>query len=214
MGTFNTRRRLKWSSPIPTLLFSILLLSPLTGKTTAQILFGDVPSAESTLSSLEAPTSTLSQSATASSTGVPAPTGYGAPLSNSQQQESNTGILNYYFFLLAIFIIVIAVAYCILIRWRRRKIARSRSSGQNALAQDLEGWSGSRRWGQNRWRSGGVHEPRAEDGLDERGEAPPPYMPGEPPPVHLDAGNTSNGYNAPIPLRTMERDAGKPPDYA
>ena len=59
-----------------------------------------------------------------------------------------------------------------------------------------------------------MHEPRAEEGLDERGEAPPPYMPGEPPPAHLEAGNSSSAYNAPIPLRTMERDAGKPPDYA
>lgn len=58
-----------------------------------------------------------------------------------------------------------------------------------------------------------MQEPRAEEGLDERGEAPPPYMPAEPPPARLDTGNNSNGYNAPIPLRTMERDAGKPPDY-
>lgn len=213
MGTSNTRRGLQSRSGTLLSPLSILLLSSLIGKTTAQFLLADEPSAESTTSSSGAPTSSSSPFATTPSTGVPAPTGYGAPLSNPQQQTSNTGILNYYFLLLAIFIVVIAIAYCILIRRRKRKVARSRSSGQNALAQDLQGWTGARGWGRNRWRSGGVHEPQAEEGLDERGEAPPPYMPGEPPPAHLDAGNSSSGHNAPIPLSTIERDEGKPPDY-
>ncbi|SLM36266.1 hypothetical protein LPUS_00568 [Lasallia pustulata] len=213
MGTSNTRRRLQCSSFKPLFPFSLLLLSTLARATTAQSLFfGNGQSADPTSASSGSPTSTISSSATASSTGVPAPTGYGAPSTNLQQGR-NTGILNYYFLLLAIFIVVIALGYCILIRRRKRKVARSRSTGQNALAQDLEGWAGTRRWGHNRWRSSGVHEPRAEEGLDDRGEAPPPYMPGEPSPVHLDAGNSSSGYNAPIPLQTMERDAAKPPDY-
>lgn len=57
-----------------------------------------------------------------------------------------------------------------------------RTRGQRALARDVEGWRA--RFGVRR---PGVYTNHAsdtdvEDGLDERGEAPPPYVPGSKPP--------------------------------
>lgn len=49
-------------------------------------------------------------------------------------------------------------------RRRRQRQAHNRFGGQSALARDLETWPGARR------------PPRREEGLDERGEAPPPYV--------------------------------------
>ena len=213
MGTFKQQQTLQHSGSRAFSPLFLLLLSFLVRTTNAQLVFNNEQRAESSSLSSGSPTSTLSPFAAASSTGIPAPTGYGGPSSSQANQGQSDGILNYYFLLLAVFIVVIAVAYCTLVRRRRRKVARSRNNGQNALAHDLEGWAGGRRWGHIRWRSGGVHEPRADEGLDERGEAPPPYMPGEPPPVHLDNGISPHEDEAPIPLRTMDRDAGKPPDY-
>ena len=213
MGTFKQQQTLQHSRSRVFFPLFLLLLSFLVRTTNAQLVSGDEQRAEPSSLSSGSPTSILSPFAAASAAGISAPTGYGGPSSNQANQGQSSGILNYYFLLLAVFIVVIAVAYCTLVRRRRRKVARSRNNGQNALAQDLEGWAGGRRWGHNRWRSGGVHEPRAEEGLDERGEAPPPYLPGEPPPVHLDNGNSPHGDDAPIPLRAMHRDEGKPPDY-
>jgi len=86
---------------------------------------------------------------------------------------------------------------------------------------------GDRRWGQGGWGSG-IGQ-RREEGLDERGEAPPPYMPEEPRPAHVrsrsrgnhdvqdvdndraDGDNPAVGLS--IPLHTLSRDERKPPDY-
>ena len=64
---------------------------------------------------------------------------------------------------------------------------------------DIEG----RRWVGSRWMPIGISETRREEGLNERGEAPPPYLPGRgpPPPIGAEPG---------IALQDL---AGKPPDY-
>ena len=49
-----------------------------------------------------------------------------------------------------------------------------RSQSQRALSRDVEGW-------RTRFRAG-LGNNRALEGLDERGEAPPPYAPGSKPP--------------------------------
>jgi hypothetical protein len=103
-------------------------------------------------------------------------------------------------------------------RKRARKIA-FRNSGQNALARDLDGWTGSRRWihGHRREESRGVGRGFGEEGLNELGEAPPPY-------IHtaktVEGHETEvEGPQIQIPLRTLsthefERPAtGKPPGY-
>ena len=64
-----------------------------------------------------------------------------------------------------------------------------------------------------------MQEPKPEEGLDERGEAPPPYMPKFPPPAaHPDGGRgglyNSNG-GTDIPLQDLSRHGdGKPPEYS
>lgn len=119
--------------------------------------------------------------------------------------DSPSGVLNYYFLLIAIFIIIVITAYCCISRRRRRKITQLRNNRQDALAQDLESWSGTRRWIiAGRWRTA-APEPRVEEGLNERGEAPPPYMPQMPEPSHSGAGRASDGIEL--------RDVRKPPEY-
>ncbi|MCJ1450915.1 hypothetical protein MMC28_001249 [Mycoblastus sanguinarius] len=127
----------------------------------------------------------------------------------SNGSNSDKGVLNYYFLLLAVFIVIIALAYWSLARRRRNKIARLRYNQQTALARDLETWPGRRR-GVGRWRFAGMggHETRVEEGLDERGEAPPPYL-AKPEPVHHGVPEIV-GEEEGTELRHME---GKPPDY-
>ena len=56
-----------------------------------------------------------------------------------------------------------------------------RSQSQRALARDVEGWRTRFRAGLGGGNNGVRVEERVE-GLDERGEAPPPYVPGSKPP--------------------------------
>lgn len=116
---------------------------------------------------------------------------------------NSSGLLNYYFLLLAILILIFFLVYHTIARRRKRKIAQLRSTGQTALARDLESWPGSRaRAGARR----GTAPSDREEGLNERGEAPPPYAHKLPEDALLrEAGERG------IPLRELgER---KPPDY-
>ena len=136
---------------------------------------------------------------------VALPSGYAGqayPDDNDPDDDTNRAVLNYYFLLLVIFIAIIVVAYACVLRRRRRKVARLQGNRQDALTQDLEGWNGGRRWGHGRWRS----EPRVE-GLNERGEAPPPYAPERPAATHGEDGGIER--ERPIPLQDIQ----KPPDY-
>ena len=120
------------------------------------------------------------------------------------EDDGDKGILNYYFLLLAVFIIIIIIAYWSIARRRRNRLIRLRDNQQSALARDVETWPGRRRGVGARWRNAG-EEPAAEEGLDERGEAPPPYLK-EPEPAHLDAREG-------VELHNMPAQEGKPPDY-
>ena len=117
-------------------------------------------------------------------------------------QPQDRGILNYYFLLLAVFIVIVILTYWSIARRRKNRISQLRDNQQSALARDLETWPGirSRRWS----RTAGA-DTRAEDGLDERGEAPPPYLK-EPEPVHHDGREG-------VELHDLSRREGKPPDY-
>ena len=121
---------------------------------------------------------------------LPSYTPYGAPKTN---QPQSSAVLNYYFLLIAVFVIIIIIAYYSLVRRRRQKQAHYRSDGQSALARDLETWPGPRR------------RARREEGLDERGEPPPPYVPKE-----LEAAVIRGEA---VELSQRGRQARKPPDY-
>lgn len=118
----------------------------------------------------------------------------------SSDTPSASGLINYYFLLLAVLVVVVLVGYYFYARRRRRKIAQLRTRGQSALARDLEGWPG---WHRGRW-AGGDRE-RLE-GLNERGEAPPPYMPRIPQEAII-----REDVAIGVPLQNLGEN--KPPDY-
>ena len=113
-------------------------------------------------------------------------------------------VLNYYFLLLVVFVIVIALVYWSVARRRHKRLSSSRNGQQSALARDLETWPRARRVAVGLRLA--ADQRRTEDGLNERGEAPPPYLK-EPEPVHHGRGDEG------VELHEIERREGKPPDY-
>lgn len=102
--------------------------------------------------------------------------------------SDNGPTFNYYFVIVAIAALA-AVLILILIGRRKKQRALMRSSGQVALARDVEGLRhqrfGGPRAAMRRVHIGGgmAHmEPARTEGLDELGEAPPPYNAGLKPP--------------------------------
>jgi hypothetical protein len=133
------------------------------------------------------------------------------------ENERNQGVFNYYFLILAVFGVVIAVALWWIRRRRKRRKEQMRLSGQNALARDLDGWVSTRRWMHGAWRhnqtAGFV---RREEGLNEHGEAPPPYQPKSEVTVAPDGTPQDATSGLAIPLRTLSRDGietVQPPEY-
>lgn len=116
------------------------------------------------------------------------------------EPDTNSGIVNYYFLLLAIFVFVIIILYLSWTRNRRKRIQRYQDNREHALHRDLDRWGDDHR-GWYGYRRGFLRLSRREEGLDERGEAPPPYMPDQPPPAVL-------------PLDSLSPDHRKPPKYA
>jgi hypothetical protein len=112
------------------------------------------------------------------------------PPKGATTEESHA--FNYYFLIIAGFVIVISFCVLYIGRQKRRKAALVQTRGQRALARDVEGWRsrfGVGRTGIGRTGIGragaynsNIHDINAEDGLNERGEAPPPYVPGSKPP--------------------------------
>ena len=119
---------------------------------------------------------------------------------------------------------------------RRKKRAKARriSSRREALARDLDGWTGrdgnsaggngqsglvGRYWGH--WRNWSEGYARREEGLNERGEAPPAYSPRAVPeegtqPAERRGGEDQHSTQLQIPLRTLSREEVpglKPPEY-
>ncbi|KAI9855362.1 MAG: hypothetical protein M1813_009820 [Trichoglossum hirsutum] len=99
-------------------------------------------------------------------------------------RDRESSFVNLYFLLLFLLAVLGAIIYYFVRRRRREKSARSRNRRHNALVRDLASWPGM-----NRSRTGGRRglgnssgHGDMEEGLDERGEAPPPY---EPPPHAL-----------------------------
>lgn len=253
------------ASPLLLLLLAILLPT----SSLCQLTFGNAPittitpspSSDPSRSSTISPTTTHSTKLTPSSSSIlvttPPDDGDSSPLDNNNNTPSNpqnasdlpsSSIVNYYFLLLALLVIVLGALLWTYHRRRKRKIARSRDGGRDALRQDLEGWNagtgtaigtstGPRRWmpagvGVG-WRgmmglggSGAAGPRRAAEGLDERGEAPPPYEASRAPAGRggggegLGGGRTGGSEgeeNRAIPLQTITIPAtgqdGKPPEY-
>ena len=155
-----------------------------------------------------------SPTSSSSSFGSPMPTANDQipPSQDFNNQQSNTGILNYYFLLLGVFIIIVALVWWALVRRNKRKTVLSRNNRESALARDLGDTPAGRRWGNGRF--GFTRQPGPEEGLDERGQAPPPYMPAPPQAAfHPDTTQYGPGAGHVIPLQDLAGHGPKPPEY-
>jgi len=183
-----------------TILYLLFLLTAVPHRTLAQSIINNAAQASLPTATPTFDDPGIPDSGTAIPTATVPLTGYPSS-SDLNGDSSSRDVLNYYF-LLIIFVAILFTAYCYVSRRRRQKAARLQGSRRLLLAQDLQGWTGARRWVHTRWRS----EPKVE-GLDERGEAPPPYLPERPAEAHAASG--SRVTEGPIPLQDMH----KPPDY-
>ena len=129
----------------------------------------------------------------------------------STSSSGSGGISNYYFIIIGVGIVVLLIIFWVLVRRRTAAIARTMPRDAEAATTDQRT---SRRWPMPmpalaRWIP--IRSDRTEEGLDERGEAPPPYMPGQTlPPAHLEGQVHHPVTGEPIPLAEF---SGKPPDY-
>ncbi|CAO2655543.1 Nn.00g043460.m01.CDS01 [Neocucurbitaria sp. VM-36] len=131
----------------------------------------------------------------------------------------NGAVFNYYFLFLVMFGVLVAVLLWWLQRQKKRRKELTRLGAQDALARDMEGWTNTRRFMHGRYaRNHQAAFIRREEGLDEHGEAPPPYQPKneateaqEP----VEAAQTA-ASRVTIPLRTVAKDVidrSRPPAY-
>jgi hypothetical protein len=123
---------------------------------------------------------------------------------DEQRKES---VFNYYFLFLAAFGVLLVVGLWMIHKRREKKKEQRRRSGHNALARDLDGWVNTRRWMHGAWRPAAGFV-RREEGLNEHGEAPPPYQPKSADTVVVQGhdGTTQDSTNGlTIPLRTLSR---------
>jgi cbb3-type cytochrome oxidase subunit 3 len=114
---------------------------------------------------------------------------------NSPPPTKEFHVFDFYFLILAFFVILVCCGLLWIMRRKKRKEALIASNGRIALARDVESWRA--RFGIEN------HTPHAhdrEDGLDETGEAPPPYVPGPKPPSM----RIENGLRAPRSLELAE----------
>lgn len=164
-------------------------------------------------------------------------------LSPSNQDDNNSGmtdehVFNYYFLLIAIFVAILLLAFVFAGKRRKRKTLALLTSRQEALRRDIESWPGRTRppvntlrgshasrfaGGIRNWGARNGHDAvgvtRHDEGLDESGEAPPPYNPVDKPPSiatgnRMGRGATDEDGGVAVPLRTMSRNNGAhPPGY-
>jgi hypothetical protein len=155
---------------------SVLLLSILLSISSAQSIITSISTSSTTSQAFAIPTSVPT---------TPPPTNTDTSNDANNNENIQHAVFNYYFLIVAVVVILLCVGILYFRSRKKRKAALIRSHSQRALAQDVAGFRN--RWGINR--VGGIpylpnNRGRSdpEEGLDERGEAPPPYVPGPKPP--------------------------------
>jgi len=146
---------------------------------------------------------------------------------DSETEDTGNGRnMSVYYFVFFALLVCIAVL-CIYFVWRKRRNAlmiRPNTRGEG-YQRDVREWD-TMRYRRRYWNTGYRNEqPSREEGLNENGEAPPPYMPKEDEEMGNN-GSHANGQRAQaegtpvpgepsIPMQTLSRDqAGlKPPGY-
>jgi hypothetical protein len=136
-----------------------------------------------------------------------------AATSSHVEPVHDASVFNYYFLFLFVFAILVAALVFWFHHRRKQRKQQLRQHGQHALARDLEGWAGTRRFMHGRHGQYQVSaRVRREEGLNENGEAPPPYEPKSEVMVGP-VQNPSSGVT--LPLRTLAQDelTRAPPGY-
>ncbi|KAA8564935.1 hypothetical protein EYC84_010705 [Monilinia fructicola] len=112
------------------------------------------------------------------------------PPNTEPGEDTSSHIYNYYFVIIAVFVVIVFFLLLYITRRRKQKAELLRSGGQVALARDVQSFADFRtRFGPRRGGPGlmgmtmgmGVHR-ETQEGLDDRGEAPPAYVEGDKPP--------------------------------
>lgn len=145
-------------------------------------------------------------------------------IGNDDDSDDNRSIVNYYFVFFALLVCIAGL--CAYFVWRRRRNALLiyNNQRQTPFPRDVREWD-TVRYRRRYWNTGFRSAPQAsrEEGLNENGEAPPPYMPKDNEETgnngaHV-GGHNGQGEGGPggpaIPMQTLSREqAGlKPPDY-
>jgi cbb3-type cytochrome oxidase subunit 3 len=156
----------------------------------------------------------ITSSAISTSTEASLPELFPAATGPADGHVHNGTVFNYYFlFLAALCVLLVALLWWVH-RQRKRRKQQLHLNGQHALARDLEGWAGARRFMHGR--HGQYLTPahtRREEGLDEHGDAPPPYQPKSDVTVET---VQDPGREIAIPLQALlqnEHDRARPPGY-
>lgn len=150
---------------------------------------------------------------------------YGTTTSTSNPDTQSSGLVNYYFVFIALFLVVCFLGAWVVLKKRAQARHTRLHQTRSALSRDLEASNLGRGWtyGDSRrqrtdgsgWTALARRGRRGVDeGLDEQGEAPPPYKPsgdeGE------GEGGVGNADVIAVPLRTLAREevGRKPPEYS
>ena len=165
--------------PRSTALFFLALFLPSTSSAQFTTSLSQTARSPTTFSTSTIPSSTTISTPTTTQSSPPSAASSSQP-SSSPTEASHA--FNYYFLIIAG--VVIIISFCILYvgRQKKRKAALIHNRGQRALARDVEGWRSRFGMGRGGLYSTNLHDTGPEEGLNERGEAPPPYVPGSKPP--------------------------------
>lgn len=204
---------------------STLLLSIFVSSSIAQTDPTTASSSPTTLRTSQSPIPTATNQATP----PPANSSPSATGGDNNKEYVQRSVFNYYFLIVAAIVILLGAAILYIRNRKKRKAALIRSHSQRALARDVDGFrsrfgiyrQAAYRPSNNRSRS------ETEEGLDERGEAPPPYVPGTKPPSirtidgvvpvrEQDGGQSSRagGDGETVELQNLSRNLeNEPPSY-
>lgn len=158
-------------------------------------------------------------SGTAPSGAEPTPTGICYAVNGvCRGKDASSDGSSYYFVFIAIFFVLVAVILWISNQRRRRRLAQNTDVRRSALERDMRNshldqlYANTGRVSEGRRPhargTSGPFAVRRDEGLDERGEAPPPYK--------RDSGDRStDDAGLAIPMQTFQRDErhAKPPEY-
>jgi hypothetical protein len=146
------------------------------------------------------------------------------PTETTNDLSLNPNAFHYYFLIIAVVALACLLGVLYLSRRKKRKAELMRSNSQRALARDVEGF---RRYGRTRGRTGlgwptstAQRDRRdVEEGFDERGEAPPPYVPGTKPPSlrsverEIRSSGSEHAAGEAVELRPLSGEVEHPPGY-